>query len=245
MYVENKFLFLSIPRCATVSFETSLVEQGFKIKYYPNILTEKRVNMGLLPINHGHQAISVLEKNLLINESVKDETTEIDRISIYREPLERFISGWKYVLKNIKIVDEKSYTILKTIDNKEFIDRFSSIITSPLDITKPPTFDKLLGPILSYDLLTDKKFTNSRNVFESTLTPPSRWHENNVKIRFFDIKNLSELENYVREKTNKDFVLKKINDTFDIETSLIIDEDLKKFYFSKIEIPQKIIKSVI
>ena len=241
MLVEDSFIFLPIPRCATVSFESSLLEQGFKVKYYGNDLVNRRIDKGQFPIFHSHHTITDLRK---LKPEV-NQLREIECVSIYREPVDRFISAWKYVLKNIKDVDENSYVTLKDIDNESFIKRMDSIISTPFDLSKYSTFDKFLGPFIGYDITNDPKFNNSRRVFEAVLTPPSRWHENDVTIRYFDIKHLESLEKYVKEMTNKDFKMNRVNDTHDIETSLVLNDDLKDFYFRKIEVPQKTQKSII
>jgi hypothetical protein len=245
MLVEESFIFLAIPRCASVSVETSFIQQGFKLKYHPNILSERRSDLGLVPVYHGHQSISYLKKNIALPTNFNDPSKITETVSIYREPVERFLSAWKYVLQSIKMVDDSSYGILKNMGNEEFVQRFSPIITSPFDLVKSSTFDKLLGPILGYEPITNSKFNNSRQVFSSVLTSPARWHENDVTIRFFHINNLVEFENYVQQKTGKEFKILKINDTADIETNMVVDDILKEFYFKKIEPTQKIDKTLI
>jgi hypothetical protein len=77
------------------------------------------------------------------------------------------------------------------------------------------------------------------------MQPVSVWTENDVKIRMFDIRYLGALEDYVKEKTGKDFKMERLNDTKGIITNLVNDDTLREFYFEKFEKKQKQIKSII
>jgi hypothetical protein len=82
-------------------------------------------------------------------------------------------------------------------------------------------------------------------LFTSVMTGPSRWHENDSSIKYFDIKYTPSLENYVRELTGKPFELIVTNHTKTTNTNLVVDKELEEFYFRSIEPPIKNTTSLI
>ena len=93
MLVDNKFLFLSIPRCASHSFVIGCGIIGIENRYVSNKATEIYKNFNwtedidLSKIYHPHESLIELEKKF---------GSDYKIISIKRNRYDRFISLWKY-----------------------------------------------------------------------------------------------------------------------------------------------------
>lgn len=234
MLVDNKFLFLKIPRTATVAFERSCFLAGLSIKYpSDNILAQRQADLGLEPRRHAHERISKLREYFGYDYPV---------IAIERDPLERFLSAWKYVIKYISEYSPKTSEALAKVDRNTFINAWQSEIgfsSNLQDINNCANFFKKIIPGgVPYN-------KNTYMIFTSVMTGPSRWHENDTSIQYFNMKELSVLEDYVRKVTGKPFEFIMTNHTKTIDTALAIDSHLEDFYYKLIEPPFKIANTLI
>lgn len=228
MLVDNKFLFLKIPRTATVAFERSCFLAGFSIKYPTNnVLAQRQADRGLEPRRHAHERISKLREHFGYDYPV---------IAINRDPLDRFLSAWKYVIKFIAEYNVTAAQILTSTTTLDFINAWENEIgfsSNLQDIEKCSNFFKRLIPTgLPYS-------KNTYMIFSSVMTAPSRWHENDESILYFNLKENSKIEKYVKEITGKPFDFIITNHTKNIECNLTIDGSLEDFYFNFIEPPYK------
>jgi len=231
MLVDNKFLFLKIPRTATVAFERSCFLAGLSIKYPTgNVLAQRQADRGVEPRRHAHETLSKLKEYF---------GNEYPVVAISRDPLDRFLSAWKYVIKNVSEHNIKASELLSSIDNLTFINAWQTelgFIHNLQDIDKCENFFKKLIPGgIPYS-------RNTYMIFTSVMTGPSRWHENNAEIVYFSPPSL---EAYVRGVTGKPFEFINTNHTKTIDTNLVIDNSLKEFYFNSIEPPYKISSTLI
>jgi hypothetical protein len=67
-------------------------------------------------------------------------------------------------------------------------------------------------------------------VIDILLAPTSHWHNNDTDIIWFDINNLSKLEEWVSNITNKPFKLKKLNSNNKIKCNLELNEEFIYYY---------------
>lgn len=234
MLVEDKFLFLKIPRTATVAFERSCFLAGFSIKYPTNnVLAQRQADRGLEPRRHAHERVSKLREYFGYDYPI---------LAIDRDPLDRFLSAWKYVIKFISEYNLEASKILSKVNNRAFIDAWKSEIgfsSNLQDIDKCARFfSKLIPGGLPYS-------KNTYMIFTSVMTGPSRWHENDSSILYFGMKQIPILEQYVRDVTNKPFEFITTNHTKTIDTGLVLDNNLKDFYFNFIEPSYKINTTLI
>lgn len=224
MLVDNKFLFLKIPRTATVAFERSCFLAGLSISYpSDDVLAQRQANKGLEPRRHSHERISKLREHFGNNYPV---------IAIDRDPLDRFLSAWKYVIKYTSEYNPSASNLLAQVDTTSFIDTWQSEIgysSNLQDIDKCSNFfSKLVEGGLPYA-------KNTYMIFTSVMAGPSRWHENDPGITYFKMKDIPTLEQYVRDVTGKSFEFITTNHTKTTKTNLIVDDKLKEFYFKFIE----------
>ena len=224
MLVDNKFLFLKIPRTATVAFERSCFSAGLSIKYpADNVLAQRQADKGIEPYRHAHHPVSKLREYF---------GNDYPIVAITRDPLERFLSAWKYTIKHIAETNPEISKALEKVTSKQFINAWHSeigYIDNLKDIEKASNFfRRVLKGGVPYS-------KNIFMIFTTVITGATRWHENDPNILYFDMKDLKSLEEYTREVTGKPFELISTNDTESIYTDLKIDEELKDFYFKLIE----------
>lgn len=220
MLVDNKFYFLSIPRCASTSFHISCLRNGLDLKFgvlkqtkEPNLtLSNEELADNLL---HGHEQLSQLENKY---------GNHYDIISIKRDRHQRFLSLWTH------IVDELFRLNLTTIGDK--ISKLTLCDILPENHNVLEGHDTIKKHIDQIFFENDIQTTNFYvyNMFEIGFTPISYYHHHNNKIIWFDINELNQLENWVSEKIGKTFKLEKVNSSKHIETSFKIDDEFIKKY---------------
>ena len=224
MLVDNKFLFLKIPRTATVAFERSCFLAGLSINYpADNILAQRQADKGLEPRRHAHQTISKLREHFGYNYPV---------IAIERSPLERFLSAWKYVIKFVSEEHPEAAKALSKVDNKSFIDAWQTEIGYNFNLQDIDKCSNFFKKVIKGGIPYSK---NTYMIFTSVMTSPVRWHENDPTILYFSIKDNLKLEQYVRDLTGKPFEFIITNHTKTINTNLYIDSVLEDFYFTLVE----------
>jgi hypothetical protein len=227
MLVDNKFYFISLPRCASTSFMISCLKQDIKIEHFNSswdiehqhqIDLVKMTNEEIADnLTHGHESILNLEKKF---------GNIYDIISIKRDKYDQFISLWKHVLDEIhRVGDIDNYNIFKELTENDILFYTSNDINNPEDIDRIfYDFMKRLN-IKSWHLYTE--------IAIKILYPPlSLYHEHYDNIIWFDINNLSELEKWVSNKLNKPFKLEKINSSQHFECALKNTENFRNKYDS-------------
>jgi hypothetical protein len=224
MLVGNKFLFLKIPRTGTTSFERSCFLANIEVKYpTEQLLTHKRAATGNSPLRHSHESVSTIRRVFGYDYPI---------VAVRRDELDRFISAWKYCIKNLEGVDLEAAQILKQVDNKNFIEAWIEIIGYSAQLNeenKITTFvEYLVGRPIPFNL-------NFYYIFSQTLRGPSIWHEDNSDILYFDFKNLRSLEKYVKETVSNSFELIISNHTKLQKANLEPTDDLREFYFRWID----------
>lgn len=224
MLVDNKFYFISLPRCASTSFMISCLKQGITINHVHSKLdNQSQVDLELMPneeiadkLTHGHESIIDLERKF---------GRGYDIISIKRDRYDQFISLWKHILDEVHRVDLDNYAIFKELDENDILFYTSNDITNAEDVNR-----------VFYDFMKRLNIKTwhpyTENVFKILYPPISQFHENYESIIWFDIKNLSQLEEWVSNKLNRPFKLEKINSSQHFECTLKNTENFKKKYDS-------------
>lgn len=233
MLIDNKFIFINLPRCASYAFHISCLRNDFDIQFFYKspILTDvdlknlkemdndKLVNV--LP--HNHERIVFLQEKFGKN---------YPTIAIKRDNYETFISLYKQLIRMLILNEE--------LDIVERLQKYS--VDDILFFNKEML---LLSSDYSRENLTnefiEKLNINSKNEhgqkyikkFIRTLVSPKSWfHNNDPNIIWFDIDKIYELENWVSNITNTEFKLEKINESNNIDCNLILNDTFKKKYDS-------------
>jgi len=231
MLINNKFIFINLPRCASYAFHISCLRNNFDIQFYNSPKLTNRDLESLKKMNND-ELISTLphhhERIVLLQEKFgKNYPT----IAIKRDNYETFISLYKQLIRMLLLNGEP--------DTAEKLQKYS--VDDILFFNK----EMILGSDNSKENLTDefikKLNTNLKNEknskflkeFVRTLVSPKSWfHNNNPDIIWFDINKIYELENWVSNITNTEFKLEKINESTSIDCNLILNDTFKKKYDS-------------
>lgn len=233
MLVDNKFIFISIPRCATVSFERTCFINKLELDFNPLMLANKEFKNNKIPTYHSHTRYSTYKE-------LYGDKYPI--ITITRNPVDRFISGWKYILLEIKKLDNTLYDRLIKLTNEEFtfyfLKHFKNFKISGNDIQE--FFNEF-----TFNFKTNRDL---RVKFKTVLADNSHWTENADEIIYFNFENqIPQLEQWVSEKCNIDFNLLQTNDTKQVELSLVKNQTFIDFYHQELfsTTTKKIEKSLI
>lgn len=231
MLVDKKFIFISLPRCASTSFMITCLKNGIPIEHvnseYDNQLIkindwEKMNNEELADsLIHPHESVYTLQQKFGMNNQI---------ISIRRNKYNRFLSLWKH------IIDE-----LYRIKNPDIADIFSKLTTNDIfgnfvanDIynleSRRKTIDDFLTKLKIPKLKTLEEESYVRNMLDILFMPIVELTNDNPNIIWFDIENLGELENWVSNKLSRDFKMEKINSSKHFNSTIIINDDFKQKY---------------
>jgi hypothetical protein len=216
MLVDNKFIFISIPRCATVSFERTCISNGLDLDFSPHMLATKQLRDNKIPTYHSHIRYSEYKE-------IYGDKYPI--ITINRNPVDRFISGWKYTLLEVQRTDKKLYDRLVSLSNEEFMYHFLTYFKNlRFSDTNIQQFFNQFNP----------DFKLSRNLlvkFKTILVDNSYWTDNADEIIYFNFEDeIPKLEQWVSEKCNIDFKLMSVNDTKQVNLTLIKNQRFVDFY---------------
>lgn len=265
MLVENKFLFLSLPRGASTAFKESCVLHKFDIKhvnsYFDFIYENGKIYQNKM---HYH-----LLDDKMTGEKYEIEIEKFGKESIIHHPHERLIHllnkfGHDYPIVAIKrnnyyrfvslfskvlellyqSKDFKSYEILSKIKNKELFCFDSKLILEE-------KYETIADIVFDTFQLNQDYIFYIKALLQLLFKPMSHWHNNNDKIIWFELgqpKSMNDLENWVSDITKKKFTLHKSNEIKEpISHSLKIDNEfrwLHDSYYKQTE-NQKSIKTIV
>lgn len=223
MLVENKFLFISLPRCASTSFHISCLRSGFKIEHYAQTFVDNYHT----PVNLTMSSEAVADNMIHLHEPLHSLLSKFGNgyeiISIKRDKYQRFISILKHIIdlthmegrievsnifKKMKLEDIMFYNYSDLISNEALV------IT---EFIKRNKIEKFMTDVL-YTMLT------------ILVRHPSYWHNNNPKIKWFEFGDFTELEDWVSNKTGKPFKMEKSNGSQYFECELKLNDEFIKRY---------------
>jgi hypothetical protein len=163
---------------------------------------------------HSHEKIQYLENKLGYG---------YDIISVKRNRHERFISTWKHVLDELYRINEMDvYNKFKTFDENDLLFfNYNDLIDENLV--------SLINEIIKkYDLKYENRYV--KVILSILLRPTSYWHNHDPRIKWFDIKELHKLEEWVSNKLNMEFKLEKTNSSQHFDCNLKLTDNFIKRY---------------
>ena len=238
MLVDNKFLYISLPRCGSTSFHYSCILNGLNVKNYNSEMdthnnsvnfTKIKESEIMNSISHGHISIPLLREKFGFKYPV---------IAVKRDRYDTFYSLYKHILFDLKRAKaHKVYDFFKNISLDELFffkteDLYSSenrdnIINDFL--LKNGLIKNRAIPFKLMDLNSEEYIVNVINIL---ITPASYWHNHDKNIIWFDIKELNLMEKWVSNKIGKEFKLKQVNSSQHMECSLKLNQNFKERYNS-------------
>lgn len=242
MLIDNKFIYLSLPRRGSTSFHYSCILHGLEIQtlnkwnYVNSNVDFTTIDENLIMdyIMHGHDTLIELGNTFGFGYPV---------ISVKRDRHETFYSLYKHLLfefKRIGANDFYEYFKNITLDDLFFYN-------SEELLTKKYRWDIISEYLISKNLLSNPvkipigikgepiKINIQEyimNVIDLLISPASYWHNNDPNIIWFDINNLKDMEEWVSNMIQKPFVLQNVNSSKHMESKLELDSDFIEKYNS-------------
>lgn len=225
LLINNELIWISIPRCASMSIEKALILSKLDIQRSKKSIDYEN--------GHHHVAISELYENFGLHQTV----------CIKRDWFDRWFSGLHHLITWIE--SSKLYTPKKTweeIDNEfiynTFTDEFCDLIYKTDDANAwDSAFSKLINenevkPIM-YD--SNNKPLPRLVAFLSVLLSQSFW-KNNVKCTYeFNINELDKFNDFLFNKFGSRINIDVINESKKNKSKIIVDDKLKQWVWDKFE----------
>lgn len=230
MLVENKFIYISLPRSASTSFMASCVQQKLNMKHLIDEYNiEKQIKRWGYDINnidfeqfekffdHVHEPVNLLREKFGFS---------YDVISVRRNKYERFVSLWKHILRMLEFKEDMD--TLKKCSNLT-MNEILSHTTNDLQ-----TFESIQDYIEIF--VKRHKLNNitdyGKQMLKTFFSPYSKLHLHDSKIIWFDFNELNKLEDWVSEKLNVKFKLIQMNSSQYMECNLVLNDEFKEKYDS-------------
>jgi hypothetical protein len=241
MLVDNKFIYLSLPRCASTAFHYSCIVNDINVQTFDTKWESQNSNIDFKSINkldlmyhilHGHESLYHLQSKFGKNHPV---------ISVRRQRHERFYSLYKHILFDLKrtgfheiyeklsnlTVDELFFfTKEDIITKKQRWDKINEFLYDLKLLDKKINIKKSLKIGESYvDFLKNNVSEYAINVIDILLTPYSYWTNNNQNIIWFEFDELNKLEEWVSTTLEKPFILHSVNSSKHIDSKITLNDD--------------------
>lgn len=226
MLVDKKFIFISLPRCASTSFMITCLKNKIDIEHftsnYDNQLVmindwEKMNNEELADsLIHTHESLHILKEKFGVNYPI---------ISIRRNKYHRFLSLWKHIIDELHRI--KKLDIADTFSKLTTNDIFDNVL--PNDIYNKENRYNTIDNFLNR-LKISKEEHYTKNMLDILFMPIEELTNDDPNIIWFDINNLGELENWVSKKLGREFKMEKINSSKHFNSTIKMDDDFKQKY---------------
>lgn len=231
MLIEDKFLFLSLPRCISTAFYVSSLKQGIVVKRVNDEIDKSNSKLdlykdsGIKQLSHAHETVSELR-----NKFGKDYPI----ISVKRNKYERFYSFYKKFCKELidnrfDIKMENHFEYFTNISPENFFNFKNIKLTD--DYSELTTKFKEIHN-LDFTEYNNKIQYSFNSLIYFMLKPMSHWTEYESNIKWFDFTDLSKLETWVSYELNKNFKLERVNSSehTKLNPKMVIDTDFKDLY---------------
>jgi hypothetical protein len=226
LLINNELIWISVPRCASVSIENALLNSNLSIKQLSH---DKRYELA-----HMHFEKSVLYEEFGIHKTV----------SIKRDWFTRWISSVNhlfYWLEHTKI-----YTPIigcKDIDNEFIYKTFDTDFANQLYTKTFESWDKILLRIIKEQSIKDKVYDSNGNVMPniigivSVLMSQKFYKDNKPTDYEFDLSELDKFSDFIYDKFGERLNIERLNEGKKIPNKIIIDDKLKQWVWDKFEAP--------
>jgi hypothetical protein len=228
MLIDKKFIFLSLPRCASTSFMITCLKNDILIEHFDSNNDNQlhRID-NWQKMNNEELADSLTHLHEPLNNLQSKFGNEYRVISVRRNKYERFLSLWKHIIDELH--RENKIEIANIFSKLTIDDIFGKI--SPNDISTQENRELTINNFLDV-FKCPKEEWYIKNMMMILFTPILELTIDNSKILWFDINHLDELEKWVSKKLDKEFKLEKINSSQHIECNIEINDEFIQKYDS-------------
>ncbi len=230
MLVDNKFLYISLPRCASTSFHISCLRSGFKLEHYGQAFIDNYPTPVDLNLSNTQLALNMAHLHEQGNALLSKFGNEYEIISVKRNKYQRFISAWKYIIQMFHVDGNiEAANIFKKIE----LDNILFYSYSDLVSNETLVFNEFIKRNKLQEHLPKPRMYYVRDIMEMLkilIRDVSYWHNNNPKIKWFEFGKFEELEEWVSDKTGKPFKMERANESQNFECNLKLDDNFIKRY---------------
>ena len=233
MLVENKFVFVKIPKNASTSVQNSFflhdihVNQDEEINIINQLSIEKIKNGQFFDIPNYHQHISVLYS--------KFPKEKYKYVGIKRDSTDRFISAYKHILYKIKYGNYNAKVDFLKFNENDLIEYLTPVLQK-------------IGTIVGinenhYQIVKDFFCDNDDEIENSSWLMLVKnfqsqyfWGINEMDY-VFDFNNLKNFEKFISNELNIDFHLLHENSTDKVTSRIKKTDKLDEFVYKLIDSP--------
>jgi hypothetical protein len=238
MLIENKFIYVSLPRRGSTSFHYSCILHNLEIKNTEPSWEVENSKIDFNNINesdimnyiaHGHEPLIEIYRKFGFDFPV---------IAVNRDRHDAFYSLYKHILFDLKRMgNDLVFNHFKNIDlDNLFFYKSEDLVNKKI---RWATINEYLlkNNLISrkYDIPINLNLYSEEyiiNIIDILITPASFWHNNDNNIIWFDINNLNEMAEWVSKTIGKPFELKKVNSSKHMDTDLVLNDAFIKKYNS-------------
>jgi len=248
MLVDNKFFYLSLPRCASTAFNYSCILYGVDVQTHNGDWEKANADIDYNKIDkvslmnyiyHGHESLIDLQSKFGVDYPV---------IAVKRQRHERFYSLYKHVLFDLQRMGfHRIYDVFSKMTLDELF-----FFTKDDILNKKKRWDVICDFLIDLKIIDERidisvtsKFRKSEeeyiksntkgyaiNIIDILLTPISDWTNNDPNIIWFDFNKMNELEGWVSDKIGRPFHLHSVNSSKHMECKIAMNEEFIKKYNS-------------
>jgi len=233
MLVDNKFLYISLPRCGSTSFHYSCIVNGLNVNNLDTRADYENSKIDFSSIDesnimnfieHGHTPLIELQNKF---------GYDLPIIATKRDRYQRFYSLYRHIIYDLDRIglNKLSYEICNLDLNELFFFKTMDIVSKKKRYDSIYSFLIKLMPEIKYNE-SDSFYQYIINIIDILITPTSHWHNHNKNIIWFDISETDRMEEWVSNITNTEFKLKHINSSMFIQPKLKLDDEFIKRYDS-------------
>ncbi len=227
MLVDNKFIYLSLPRCASTSFYISCLRNNIEVKHADETMFDKWNSNIDLSLDNETLADLLVHSHEKITDLKTKFGNGYDVVSIRRNRYERFISLWKHI---IDLADDRFPH--SDVDKLKKMTVEQILFYKTNDLLSDNTKEYVLNSFFTNNNLNDYKDSYMMTMIYILINPTSYWHNNDPNIIWFEFDKINEFEQWVSNKLGIDFMLEKSNGSQHFECGLKLDDKFIKLYDS-------------
>jgi len=225
--LNNDLIWVSIPRCASMSIEKSIVE-------HPNI-EYRHISEFIPEFKNKHAHINL--------GNLKNHFGDLESVCVKRDWLDRWMSSLEYIWFSIKINNLTPKYNYNEIDNNFIYKTFTNDFLNKLNIIEYDFQDLFNLYCLFINETKDEieysnyKYDNLKYTAVRMLCSQNFWLDNEKCTYEFDINKLHEFESFISKRYSIDFNMQYVNKTNKQTNKIVIDNELRNFIWDKFEKP--------
>jgi hypothetical protein len=219
LLINNDLIWISVPKCASVSIETALIDSEIDIRLLP----DHRYNYEKKNL-HSH-----IRKDVMFNEFGIHPT-----ICITRDWFDKWMSGLEFIW--VSILSKN----LTPIINWNELDNNFIYKTFDIDFSKQLHQMEFIQPIEIFKKLINNQIVEVDPVVSDVLVvllSQNYWKGNQPCTYEFNIKELHKFEEFIQKRYEVSFNLEHLNSIPKIKNKIVINNELKNHLWNVFEKP--------